>query len=156
MTRSALLPENDGMPVVFMPQKSQTECERVSRMSSWGFMSFVLSVINGVINISNNINSNNNNRNNNNNDGNNNEYNANVANTNNMQMAGGMAMSMRNIPLGLIRLRQIRDRFNRKFRITTDESSEKAENFNEHQITFTTTKVPSLRHQNERLGKFIV
>ena len=61
------------MPVVFKPQKSQTECERDSRMSSFGFMSFVLSVVNGVINISNNINNNNNNRNNNNNDDNNNE-----------------------------------------------------------------------------------
>ena len=58
------------MPVVFKPQKSQTECERDSRMSSFGFMSFVLSVVNGVINISNNINNNNNNRNNNNNDDN--------------------------------------------------------------------------------------
>ena len=37
-----------NMPVVFLPQKSKTECERVSRMSSWGFMSFVLAVINGV------------------------------------------------------------------------------------------------------------
>ena len=61
------------MPVVFKPQKSQTECERDSRMSSFGFMSFVLSIVNGVINISNNINNNNNNRNNNNNDDNNNE-----------------------------------------------------------------------------------
>ena len=65
--------EPPKMPVVFMPQKSETECERDSRMSSWGFMSFVLAAVNGVINISNNINNNNNNRNNNNNDNNNNE-----------------------------------------------------------------------------------
>ena len=41
-----------NMPVVFLPQKNTVECERVSRMSSWGFMSFVLAVINGVINVS--------------------------------------------------------------------------------------------------------
>ena len=58
--REALETPQSDMPVVFLPQKSKTECERVSRMSSWGFMSFVLAVINGVINISNNINSNNN------------------------------------------------------------------------------------------------
>ena len=40
-----------NMPVVFLPQKNTVECERVSRMSSWGFMSFVLAVVNGVINV---------------------------------------------------------------------------------------------------------
>ena len=88
----------DKMPVVFLPEKNTVECERVSRMSSWGFMSFVLAVINGVINISNNINSNNNNRNNNNNDQNSNQFNTNLGNTNNVQMAGGMAMSGRRLP----------------------------------------------------------
>ena len=60
MQKREALENSPDMPVVFLPQKSKTECERVSRMSSWGFMSFVLAVINGVINISNNINSNNN------------------------------------------------------------------------------------------------
>ena len=77
------------MPVVFMSQKSKVECERVSRMSSWGFMSFVLSIVNGVINISNNINNNNNNRNNNNNDNNDNQFNTNLDSSSNTQMAGG-------------------------------------------------------------------
>ena len=77
------------MPVVFMSQKSKVECERSSRMSSWGFMSFVLSIVNGVINISNNINNNNNNRNNNNNDNNNNQFNTNLDSSSNTQMAGG-------------------------------------------------------------------
>ena len=127
----------DKMPVVFLPEKNTVECERVSRMSSWGFMSFVLAVINGVINISNNINSNNNNRNNNNNDQNSNQFNTNLGNTNNVQMAGGMAMSGRrlpalarfkvfeiihsrlinifsNIPYLLHRLWEIREKFKRK------------------------------------------
>jgi hypothetical protein len=99
--------------VVFIPQKSKTECVRVSKMSSWGFMSFVLSVVNGVINISNNINNNNNNRNNNNNDDNNNQFNTNLANGNNVQTAGGMAMSKRQLQQ-LRTLDAIRDKFRRK------------------------------------------
>ena len=114
-------PPPPDMPVVFLPQKSQTECERVSRMSSWGFMSFVLAIINGVINISNNINNNNNNRNNNNNDDNNNEMNANVANSNNVQMAAGMAMSGRRLP-ALARLEEIREKFRRKLETKVDVS----------------------------------
>merc|ERR1712062_539948 len=89
------------------------ECERSSRMSSWGFMSFVLSIVNGVINISNNINNNNNNRNNNNNDNNNNQFNTNLDSSSNTQMAGGMAMTGRKIEQ-IERLQAIRDRFRRK------------------------------------------
>ena len=125
-------PKNDPkMPVVFIPKKSKTECERSSRMSSWGFMSFVLAVVNGVINISNNINNNNNNRNNNNNDNNNNQYNANVGNTNNQQMAGGEAMSGRRLN-PLAKLKEIREKYRRKFDTKFNVTSEKIE---EKQIT---------------------
>ena len=85
-----------------------------SRMSSWGFMSFILSIVNGVINISNNINNNLNNRNNNNNDNNNNQFNTNIGNSKNTQMAGGMAMNGRKI-FAIEKLREIRNRFRRKF-----------------------------------------
>ena len=83
-------------------------------MSSWGFMSFILSIVNGVINISNNINNNLNNRNNNNNDNNNNQFNTNIGNSKNTQMAGGMAMNGRKI-FAIEKLREIRNRFRRKF-----------------------------------------
>lgn len=115
--------EENGMPVVFIPQKSQTECERVSKLSSFGFMSFVLAIVNGVISVSNNINNNNNNRNNNNNDDNNNQFNTNLGNTNNVQMAGGMAMSMRRRLIQLEKIEAIRDRLRRKMGLEVEEGS---------------------------------
>ena len=55
------------MPVVFLPEGSETECVAQNRMSSFGFLAFVVQSINAVVNVANNINDNNNNRNNNNN-----------------------------------------------------------------------------------------
>merc|ERR1719490_216565 len=59
------------MPVVFIPEETETECVAENRMSSFGFLGFVVSAVNAVVNVANNINNNNNNRNNNNNDNNN-------------------------------------------------------------------------------------
>lgn len=123
LTKRASKPADEGMPVVFMPQKSQTECERVSKLSSFGFMSFVLAIVNGVISVSNNINNNNNNRNNNNNDNNNNQFNTNLGNTNNVQMAGGMAMSGRRFQQ-LAKIEAIRDRLRRKMGIEASNSTQ--------------------------------
>ena len=63
----------DQMPVVFLPEETETECVAQNRMSSFGFLAFVVQSINAVVNVANNINDNNNNRNNNNNDNNNNQ-----------------------------------------------------------------------------------
>ena len=57
-------------------------------MTSWGFMSFMLSIVNGVINISNVILIKIGNRNNNNNDSNDNQFNNNLDSSSNTQMAG--------------------------------------------------------------------
>ena len=53
------------MPVVFKQelQTSEAECVPKRRMSSWGFLSFMIAVTNAVINISNNVNNNLNNNN---------------------------------------------------------------------------------------------
>ena len=63
----------DQMPVMFLPEESETQCVAQNRMSSFGFLAFVVQSINAVVNVANNINDNNNNRNNNNNDNNNNQ-----------------------------------------------------------------------------------
>ena len=53
----------DGdMPVVFLPQESDTQCLPSNRMSAFGFLAFVVQSVNAVVNVANNINSNNNNR----------------------------------------------------------------------------------------------
>merc|ERR1719220_180817 len=83
------------MPVVFIPEETETECVAENRMSSFGFLGFVVSAVNAVVNVANNINNNNNNRNNNNNDNNNNQVNTNIANSANMQMSTSMAMTGR-------------------------------------------------------------
>ena len=44
------------MPVVFLPEESQTECLPSNRMSSFGFLAFVVQSINAVVNVANNIN----------------------------------------------------------------------------------------------------
>ena len=98
------------MPVVFLPEQSETVCVAENRMSSFGFLAFVVQSINAVVNVANNINNNNNNRNNNNNDNNNNQVNTNIANSANTQESMSMAGMMgRNVPL-LETLRQARDR----------------------------------------------
>ena len=63
------------MPVVFKQElhTSEAECVPKRRMSSWGFLSFMIAVTNAVINISNNVNNNLNNNNNNNNQNSNNQ-----------------------------------------------------------------------------------
>ena len=64
-------------PVVFLPNSpGGKDCEPSSRMSSFGYLAFVLSLINSVVNAANNVNANQNNNNNNNN--NNNDNNNNV------------------------------------------------------------------------------
>ena len=73
------------MPVVFLPEESERECVAENRMSSFGFLAFVVQSINAVVNVANNMNNNNNNRNNNNNDNNNNQVNTNIANSANTQ-----------------------------------------------------------------------
>ena len=44
------------MPVVFIPEESETECLPSNRMSSFGFLAFVVQSINAVVNVANNIN----------------------------------------------------------------------------------------------------
>ena len=68
-------------------------------MSSMGYLAFVVSVINSVVNAANNINSNNNNNNNNNNDNNNNNNNVNIQNSNNNQNNMNMVIAGRKIPI---------------------------------------------------------
>ena len=75
------------MPVVFLPESSDLECVAQNRMSSFGFLAFVIQSVNAVVNVANNINNNNNNRNDNNNDNNNNQVNTNIANSANMQIS---------------------------------------------------------------------
>ena len=94
------------MPVIFLPDdgNDDEDCESSgdSKMSSFGFMSFAMAVVNAVINNANNVNNNNNNNNNNDNNNNNNIGNINVANSNNdvnnmnMVTAGRRRMLMKN------------------------------------------------------------
>ena len=94
------------MPVIFLPDdgNDNEDCESAgdSKMSSFGFMSFAMAVVNAVINNANNVNNNNNNNNNNDNNNNNNIGNINVANSNNdvnnmnMVTAGRRRMLMKN------------------------------------------------------------
>ena len=80
-----------------------------TRMSSFGFLAFIVQSVNAVVNVANNINDNNNNRNNNNNDNNNNQANTNIANSGNTQSsnsaAGGAGRRVRLLDT----LRQARD-----------------------------------------------
>lgn len=70
-------------PVVFLPNSPQgKDCEPSNRMSSFGYLSFMLSLINAVVNAANNVNNNQNDNNNNNNNNNDNNNNVNVANSN--------------------------------------------------------------------------
>ena len=90
-------------------QESETECVAENKMSSFGFLGFVVASINAVVNVANNINDNNNNRNNNNNDNNNNQINTNIANSMNDQESMSMAMTGRGIRI-LDQLKYARDR----------------------------------------------
>ena len=80
---------NKNMPVIFLPNDSKNEAEEDcgdsngTQMSSFGFMSFAMALVNTVINNANNVNNNNNNNNNNDNNNNNNLGNINIANSNN-------------------------------------------------------------------------
>ena len=48
-------------PVIFLPQAQPEDCEEDSKstMSAFGFLSFAMAVVNGVINAANNVNNNN-------------------------------------------------------------------------------------------------
>ena len=97
------------MPVVFLPESSDLECVAQNRMSSFGFLAFVIQSVNAVVNVANNINNNNNNRNNNNNDNNNNQVNTNIANSANEQSSMSMAGMGRGVRI-MERIREARDR----------------------------------------------
>ena len=75
------------MPVIFLPNDGidNEDCDDTgdTKMSSFGFMSFAMALVNAVINNANNVNNNNNNNNNNDNNNNNNIGNINIANSNN-------------------------------------------------------------------------
>lgn len=77
-------------PVVFLPGNTSKPCKPSGQLSSFGYLAFVLSLLNGVVNAANNINNNQNNNNNNNNDNNNNNNNINIANNNNNQNNNNM------------------------------------------------------------------
>ena len=95
------------MPVVFLPETSDLECVAQNRMSSFGFLAFIVQSVNAVVNVANNINNNNNNRNNNNNDNNNNQVNTNIANSANDQSSNSGAGMGRGL---VARMREARDR----------------------------------------------
>ena len=83
-------------PVIFLPQDKPKDCEDDQpSMSAFGFLSFAMAVVNGVINAANNINNNNNNNNNNDNNNNNNVANINVQNANNAANNENMATAGR-------------------------------------------------------------
>ena len=111
------------MPVVFLPEESETECVAENRMSSFGFLAFVVQSINAVVNVANNINNNNNNRNNNNNDNNNNQVNTNIANSANSQDSMSMAGMGKSVQF-LERIRQARDRVLEKIIGKTDSNED--------------------------------
>ena len=66
-------------------------------MSAFGYLAFVVSVINAVANVASNINNNQNNNNDNNNDNNNNNNNVNIANSNTNQNNDNTLMAGRKL-----------------------------------------------------------
>ncbi len=85
-------------PVIFLPDESgKKKCKSSPKMSAFGYLAFVVSVINAVANAANNINNNQNNNNNNNNDNNNNNNNVNIANSNTNQNNQNMLMAGREL-----------------------------------------------------------
>ena len=113
------------MPVVFLPETSDLECVAQNRMSSFGFLAFVIQSVNAVVNVANNINNNNNNRNNNNNDNNNNQVNTNIANSANEQSSMSMAGMGRGLRL-MEKIREARDRVLATITGEEEETSTKA------------------------------
>ena len=113
------------MPVVFLPETSDLECVAQNRMSSFGFLAFVIQSVNAVVNVANNINNNNNNRNNNNNDNNNNQVNTNIANSANEQSSMSMAGMGRGLRI-MERIREARDRVLATITGEEEETSTKA------------------------------
>nr|XP_027209823.1 adenylate cyclase, terminal-differentiation specific-like [Penaeus vannamei] len=65
------------MPIVLVPEESAAECVSNNQLSSFGFLGFVLNVVNAVINVANNLNNNDNSNNDNDNNNNNNDGNTN-------------------------------------------------------------------------------
>ncbi len=43
------------MPVVFLPEPSPDDCAESSSMSAFAFLSFAMAVVNGVVNVANNV-----------------------------------------------------------------------------------------------------
>ena len=85
-------------PVVFLPNSpGGKDCEPSNRMSSFGYLSFVLSLINSVVNAANNVNANQNNNNNNNNNN----------NDNNNNVVGGEKRNMRTILINVLQYQNI-------------------------------------------------
>ncbi|XP_063607996.1 probable protein kinase DDB_G0277539 [Penaeus indicus] len=70
-------PGEDDMPIVLVPEESAAECVSNNQLSSFGFLGFVLNVVNAVINVANNLNNNDNSNNDNDNNNNNNDGNTN-------------------------------------------------------------------------------
>ena len=79
-------------PLIFIPEEGGKQCRPAQSISSIGFLSLVVSIVNSVLMVSNNINNNNNNRNNNDNNLNDNNDNTNVGNIGSMQMNMNMVM----------------------------------------------------------------
>ncbi|KAK3862246.1 hypothetical protein Pcinc_031877 [Petrolisthes cinctipes] len=67
----------DDLPVVLVEEEDGTECVASNHLSTFGFLGFVLNIVNAVINVANNINNNDNSNNDNNNNNNNNDLNIN-------------------------------------------------------------------------------
>ena len=63
--------------MILVEQGKETECVANNKLSSFGFVGFLLNIVNAVMNLSNNINNDLNSNNNNNNDNNQNANNAN-------------------------------------------------------------------------------
>ena len=109
LSRTASERSKSDMPVIFLSNDSDNDesenCDESNdaQMSSFGFMSFAMALVNAVINNANNVNNNNNNNNNNENNNNNNLGNINIANSNNgvnnmnMVTAGRRRMLNKNI-----------------------------------------------------------
>lgn len=100
LTGHALMKRSDygsSVPMILIPKQSDKECIPSNQLSSIGFLGFIISVVNALISVANNLNSNNNNRNNNNNQNNDNNDNINIANLNSMQMNMNMVMAGRGL-----------------------------------------------------------
>ncbi|XP_023321444.1 myb-like protein A [Eurytemora carolleeae] len=109
-------PDRQKHPVVFLPDGSSKPCKPSGQMSTFGYLSFILSVVNSVVNAANNINNNNNNNNNNDNNNNNNNNNVNIQNSNNNQNNNNMLMVGRR--LNIENIRRIEETLSRHYHTT--------------------------------------